>query len=317
MKNIEERQNNKTAYFNRKGCPSCFSSIENPELKIYSSPRAELITPEEHGRFLSGYVNKRFFFSYYRCTHCSLLYCRTYYNEKQLGTLYKNQPENMAEVPLSCRIKTQEKYFKTLQKYASLKGGYLEIGADIGIFVSFCVQRGRFDHFYLYEPNVETHKSLKKITVGKPTKISTEIFNSSHILAKKISTAVIIHTLDHVLEPRKLLNEISQCLEMNGIILIVTHDESSFLARVLKNKWPPYTLQHPQLFSPKTMKSILQAEGFKVLEISKAANVFPFLYLIKSFFTVLGFNKLKFLERDSFAIPIKLGNIITIAQKVR
>lgn len=317
MKNIIQNHKYKSLYLNRKECPGCFSSIEDSKIVMNSSPQAELITPEDHGQFLSGYTSHRFFFTYYRCSNCSLLFCPTYYDEKQLATLYKNQPENMAEVPLTCRIKTQEKYFKKLKKYSPLKGGYLEIGADIGIFANFCVQKGNFDTFHLFEPNIETHEALKNTTNGNPTKILTDNFDSSYVLPQKISTAVIIHTLDHVLEPRKLLKEISKCLEMNGLLLLVTHDEASFLSRILKKKWPPYTLQHPQLFSPKTMASILQEEGFQVLEIAKSANVFPVFYLIKSFFTVLGIDKFNLPDIPSLAFPIKLGNILTIAKKIR
>jgi len=316
MKAVAQNQRNKDLYFNRKECPGCSTTVSKATPKIHSCPQAECITPQEHGQFLSGYTNNRFFFSYYRCENCSLLYCPTYYNDNQLGSLYKNQPENMAEIPLNCRVKTQYNYFKKLKKYSSLKGGYLEIGADIGIFTSFCVQEGNFDSFYLFEPNVETHGLLKKATGKHPSKIITENFQSSHILPQKISTAVIIHTLDHVLEPRTLLREMSQCLEKDGVLLLVTHDESSFLARLLKKRWPPYTLQHPQLFSPKTMTGILQEEGFQVLEVSKSANVFPLFYLIKSFFVVFGLNKVKLPEFASLTLPIKLGNILTIARKM-
>lgn len=317
MKDKLKSLKNKDSYLNRECCPGCFAPIKSARLEMHSTPEAELLAPEEHGKFLSGYSNERFFFSYYRCENCGLLYCPTYYNEEQLHNLYTIQPENMADVPLDCRIKTQGNYFKTLKKYSSLKGGYLEIGADIGLFTQFCRQDGHFDSFYLFEPNIETHSFLKKVTANKKTQILTENFKASCVLPEKASTAVIIHTLDHVLEPRKLLREISKCLEMNGVLLLVTHDESSLLSRILKKRWPPYTLQHPQLFSPKTMTKSLEAEGFKVLEIVKSSNVFPISYLIKSLFVVLGLNKIKLPGFSSLTVPIKLGNILTVAQKVQ
>lgn len=315
MNDIAQDTKNKILYLNRESCPGCLAPIDKSKLEMYSDPQAECITPQEHGKFLSGYTNDRFFFSYYRCENCALLYCPVYYNDSQLGTLYKNQPENMAEIPLSSRRDTQYNYFKKLKKYSPLKGGYLEIGADIGIFTNFCIQEGDFDFFHLFEPNVETHNTLEKVTEGHPTKIVTENFHSSHVLPRKISTAIIIHTLDHVLEPRALLKEIFKCLEKDGLILLVTHDESSFLSRFLKKKWPPYTLQHPQLFSPQTMTNILEEEGFQVLEVSKSANVFPLFYLLKSLFVVFGL-KVKLPNFPSLRLPIKLGNILTVAKKI-
>ena len=188
MQSILKSEKNKSLYLNRAVCPGCFTSTEKAKLEIYSKPQAESILPEEHGQFLSGYTNHRFFFSYYRCSDCSLLYCPTYYNEEELATLYKNQPENMSNVPFYCRIKTQENYFKKLKKYSPLDGGYLEIGADIGIFTNFCIEDGNFNYFNLFEPNIETHIQLKKITENHPVKIFTNDFSSSFVLPKKIST---------------------------------------------------------------------------------------------------------------------------------
>ena len=62
---------------------------------------------------------------------------------------------------------------------------------------------------------------------------------------------------------------------------------------------------------------ILKKEGFKVLEVSKSSNVFPLFYLIKSFFVVLNLEKIKLPSFPSLILPIKLGNIVTIARKVK
>ena len=41
---------------------------------------------------------------------------------------------NMDDVPINSLKKTQEGYFRELRKYSNLKGAYLEIGPDIGLF---------------------------------------------------------------------------------------------------------------------------------------------------------------------------------------
>ncbi len=240
-------------YLNREKCPSCFTSASKTQLAICSNPTAEETPLYQHGRFLSGYTNQRVFFSYYRCQQCNLLYCPIYFTQEQLDQLYQHQMENMAEVPVQARYLTQKAYYQTLIKYHKHAGNYLEIGADIGLFAKFFAEDSATNHLYLYEPNIKVHEILKSNLSNKNHYIFTKNYAASDIPFESLSTVSIIHTLDHILEPRELMRDVYRNLKPGGSVLIVTHDESSLLARVLKRKWPPYTLQHPHLFQPKTI----------------------------------------------------------------
>lgn len=325
MKNLEIHYHNEQSsaqpkehpkdYLERKVCPGCLSPASHSALEIASNPRAEEISFGDHGQFLSGYTNERVFFSYFRCQNCKLLFCPKYFDEQQLGFLYGSQPENMADVPLLARQKTQQSYYRLLKKHHRLQGNYLEIGADIGLFTRLCAHEP-IETFYLYEPNQKVHEELESSTQGKQCVISANPhFSSKDVDKESLSTAIIIHTLDHVLNPRNLLSELYKSLQPGGCVLIVTHDESSFLAKILRKKWPPYTLQHPHLFNPQTMRLLLQSEGFDVLTINKTVNYFPITHFIKGGLTVLGLDKIPIPEFNHLIIPLKLGNMAAIARK--
>jgi 2-polyprenyl-3-methyl-5-hydroxy-6-metoxy-1,4-benzoquinol methylase len=304
-----------TTYLQRQKCPGCFTSSAKARPEIKSLPPAEDLSLDQHGKFLSGYTNHRVFFTYYRCSCCNLLYCPTYFAQEQLNSLYKNQSENMAEVPLAARASTQKAYYQLLKKFHSPDGDYLEIGADIGLFAKFFAENSKIDQLFLYEPNHEVHETLKANLANKKYKILTKNYSASDLGAGQLSTAVIIHALDHILDPRHLIRDLHQNLKPGGVIFIVTHDESSLLAKALGKKWPPYTLQHPQLFQPATIQSLLIAEGFNILASKKTANYFPLTHFIKGGLTALGLNKLPIPDVSKLILPIKLGNIATIAQK--
>lgn len=304
-----------TTYLQRQSCPGCFTQTGTAKREIQSLPPAEELALTQHGKFLSGYTNQRVFFTYSRCPLCDLLYCPTYFTQEQLNSLYNSQSENMAEVPLQARVSTQKAYYELLGKYHSLTGAYLEIGADLGLFAKFIADNTQVDQLFLYEPNREVHETLKKNIANKKYKILTKSYSASDVEAGKLSTAVIIHALDHILEPRQLMKGLYQNLKPGGIVFIVTHDESSLLARVLGKKWPPFTLQHPQLFKPSTLQALLKAEGFEIRASKKTANYFPLTHFIKGGLTALGLQKFPVPELPNFILPIKLGNIATIAQK--
>ena len=125
----------------------------------------------------------------------------------------------------------------------------------------------------------------------------------------------MIHVLDHLLQPKDFLQEIKASLEPGGVVLIVTHDCGSTLARVLGRRWPPYTLQHPQLFSQRSIATLLRASGLEVVESVKTTNYFPLPFLMRAGLTVLGLPERLVPEGTAPLLGLKLGNIGTIARK--
>ena len=218
-------------------------------------------------------------------------------------------------VPLSARTRTQHDYIRLLARHSRRAGNFLEIGPDIGLFASAFAKGSSFDHFWLYEPNREVHRSLADNFSGLSHSISADIFRASDVPPQSVSTAVMIHVLDHLLQPKDFLQEIKASLEPGGVVFIVTHDCGSTLARVLGRRWPPYTLQHPQLFSQRSIATLLQASGLEVVESVKTTNYFPLPFLMRAGLTVLGLPERLVPEGTGPLLGLKLGNIGTIARK--
>ena len=302
-------------YLRIEGCPCCGAPAADARPRVASSPPAEAVSAERHGEFLSGYTNKRVFFTYFECTNCSARFCPIYYRQSQLTGLYGRQAENMASVPLPARKRTQDNYIRLLRRHSRMAGNFLEIGPDIGLFASAFAKGGSFDHFWLYEPNREVHQSLAANFHGLSHSISAELFRAADVPARSVSTAVMIHVLDHLLQPADFLREVRASLEPGGVLFIVTHDCASMLARVLGRRWPPYTLQHPQLFSQRSIATLLQTSGFEVVETVKTTNYFPLLFLMRAALTVFGLPERLVPERTVPLLGLKLGNIGTIARK--
>src|SRR5215831_8266578 len=215
----------------------------------------------------------------------------------------------------ACR-RTQESYARLLRPHSRMGGHFLEIGPDIGLFASSFAKSGSFHHFWLYEPNRDVHQSLAGNFRGLSFTINSGIFHASDMPAQSVSTAVMIHVLDHLLQPKEFLHEVRASLEPGGVILNVTHDCASGLARLLGRRWPPYTLQHQQLFSRRSLAALLQASGFDVVESVKTTNYFPVAFLMRAALTVFGLPERLIPAAESPLLGLKLGNIGTIARKV-
>ena len=259
----------------------------------------------------------RIFFTYLKCRECGAHYCPLYYSAEQLRHLYERQPENMADVPLGSRARTQAGYLEALRRHSRMAGGLLEIGADIGLFAQACADAGQFDRLWLAEPNRAVHAQLERRFAGRHATILGAMSPAAEVPPGAISTAVMIHVLDHLPDPGSVLRDVFRTLEPGGVLMIVTHDARSWLARLLGRRWPPFTLQHPQLFSPQAMRSLVTASGFEVLEITRTTNYFPAAFLLRAGLTVFGLPAKGIPEQWGPDIAVKLGNICTVARRSR
>jgi hypothetical protein len=301
-------------YLHRSECPCCGASVDQAHSAIASSPAAEVLAGSEHGRFLSGYSANRVFFSYHRCAACGLLYCPIYYTQAQLDRLYGRQAENMAEVSLEARQLTQSEYVPLIARHSSMTAGFLELGADIGLFARECAEAGHFEKFWLYEPNLAVHDELRSRMNGYNVAVRNARFRPEDIPAASVSTSALIHVLDHLLEPREVLEGLRRCLQPGGVVLVVTHDCASPMARLLGRRWPPYTLQHPQLFSKQSLHRMLENSGFKVLEIVSVRNFFSVTHLVRAGLGIIGLP-CGLPDRPRPLLGLRLGNIAGIARR--
>ena len=292
-------------------CPVCGNdSREN--VGIATTPPAESMTLEELKPHWNGFFKEKVIFSYNRCSNCQVLFCPTFFTDDQLETLYKQMPDNTAGVPLSALQRTQKGYFRSLKNFSKLNGGYLETGPDIGLFTENCVREGNFDKYWLFEPNQAVWPQLEKVAAEKKVNLSPEMFGFSSVPDQAVSVAVMIHVLDHLLDPLTILKKLRDKLAANAILVVVTHDEASLLAKMTKTGWPAYCLQHPQLYNPVTIARLMEAAGFRVLDVQKTANYFPVTYLAKHLLWALGL-RVKLPQWGALQLPLKLGNILTVA----
>jgi len=294
-------------------CPVCAADAPSSERPIQSAPPAEERSFESLQQLWYGFFPDKAFFSYQRCAACDALYCPKYFSDKQLDVLYGSMPANMAEVEAGSLERTQLGYFQAVPKSLPSGGGLLEIGPDIGLFAEHCVRTGKFERAWMFEPNREVHDELRRRLSPTPVEISTSLTDLSRVLEQSITLAAMIHVLDHLVRPLPFLQELRPKMRADGVLLIVTHNERSALARFLRARWPAYCLQHPHLFHPASMRSILSRAGFQLARTVRSVNYFPLPFLAKQILLAAKINTPQ-PPLPSVELPLKLGNFITIAR---
>jgi SAM-dependent methyltransferase len=281
-----------------------------------SEPPAENAPfPELRDSWRGFFKETKLFFTYRRCGACGQVYAPAYFAPEQLDELYRQMDDNTAGLPEALLAKTQRGYLGLLARKGLPPGGFLELGPDIGLFTreAMCVRA--FDHYWMVEPNLAVHPVLQKLLSGRARTILSDSAAIASIPDASLSLIVAIHVLDHLAEPQTLLELLRRKLCPGGSILVVTHDQQSFLARLFGRRWPPYCLQHPQLYDATSLKKSLERAGFGQVRVRKTTNYFPVTYLLRHFLFAAGGGRIRLPELSWLNLGLRLGNIAAIATK--
>ncbi|NWK98185.1 class I SAM-dependent methyltransferase [Sphingobium lactosutens] len=295
-----------------RACPACGAKTGKDEVACPGD--AGTMTVAQLRPYWHGLEKTKHFFPYRRCADCALLYNPVFFDDAQLADLYAAMPPNMDMLPFSAVADTQRGYFAAAARSGPLSGDYLEIGPDIGHLVTEAVAHGGFGRFWLFEPNRAVHDQLKQATGGKPASILTDMTDLSPVPDGSVGLAVLVHVLDHLLDPLTMLRTIGTKLKPGGTLLIVTHDEGSLLRRALGRRWPPFCLQHPLLYNPGTIRRLVARAGFPAIRVVPSTNYFPIDFLVRQGAQAAGFTLPGRLPLPRRAIALRLGNMLTIAQ---
>ena len=297
--------------WSRRECPVCGNSrLSSPE--VVSPHPAEHRSFDELVDLFVGFREGQTFFSYYRCGSCDLLFCPFYFSQPQLDELYSKMPDNLMGEKRNVARKTQEGYANFLFTGVKDATNYLEFGPDIGLLTNAILNQYSIEHATLIEPNLEVYKELSQVTADCPEVLIQPSFDTKWSFPK-YDLLSAVHVFDHLLDPRALLLHLLESITSDCNFLIVVHDENSLLRKLMKTKWPPFCLQHPQLFNQSTITILLKSCKWKVTYHRKSINYQSFNSFIESGFKVMGLPTAWTRLLPKFQIPMPLGNQILVA----
>jgi hypothetical protein len=301
----------------QRACPACGGVALDASWSLGSDPAAEQCAFAELQSSWRGFFkDRKHLFTYRRCSGCGQVYSPRYFTSEQVAELYRQMDDNTGGLPEALMARTQLGYLELLRHYAAPgPGGYLELGPDIGLFTRAAMTSAPFSHYWMIEPNRATHPTLDALLAGRPHGLLADAGEIDRVPDSSLSLAVAIHVLDHLLEPKRLLERLMPKLLPGGLILAVTHNGNSLAARAFGRRWPAWCLQHPQIYSGATLKNLLTGVGFQEVRVQRTLNYFPVTYLMRHFLFASGLGHVSLPEMPSWIIGLKLGNIAAMGRK--
>ena len=243
-------------------CPICGTS----HAKEFAQPKFDLSRLDEFA-FAS---RKQPEFMHYRlseCKNCDLVYANPAPNSAALEQAYDSAAfDTSAESSSAAR--TYAIYLKSILDDLTDRDGALDIGTGDGAFLEELLAAG-FRNVQGVEP------SEAPIATAKPhlrALIRHAPFRSADYETEQSRLVTCFQTIEHVSNPLELCRDIFRITKPGGAVFLVCHNRRGLLNRVLGEKSPIFDIEHLQLFSPASVRALLEAAGFKNIRVRPIVN---------------------------------------------
>jgi SAM-dependent methyltransferase len=210
------------------------------------------------------------------CAECDLLYADPAWPADYLGRAYAEAPFLEAE-EASHAARTYAGLLRPWLPGLADRRGALDVGAGNGAFVGQLLELG-FEEVSGAEPS-------RAAVAAAPAHIRPHLrlgpFNGAAFPAASLRLVSVFQTLEHVPEPRTLLDQAWRLLKPGGLLLAVVHNRRALGARLLGRRWPIYDLAHLQLFSPASLERLVSGAGFRAVTLRPVINRYPLAYWLR------------------------------------
>jgi 2-polyprenyl-3-methyl-5-hydroxy-6-metoxy-1,4-benzoquinol methylase len=246
------------------------------------------------------------------CKKCDLVFANPAPSEAWLEKNYQEASFDSGTEAI-CASKTYLKYLKPFLHDVSNQCA-LDVGTGEGSFLKELLGVG-FRDVRGVEPSkapIERADPIIKDRI-KPT-----IFHESDFQSNSFDLISCFQTLEHLYQPLSFVSSAVKLLKNGGKLYIVVHNRNGLVNRLLGAKSPIYDIEHLQLFSPASTKSLLESAGFKILSCTSIMNVYPISYWIKISplpQVIKKVLKKLFVGLLDIHIPIPVGNLAVIGEK--
>lgn len=213
----------------------------------------------------------------------------------------------------------RETFIIYLNKILKLTFGrkIFDVGAATGYFLDLAKQAG------WQTSGIEISEYAAKIAGAKGHQIFLGNLENLEI-KEKYDVVTMWDVLEHLPDPKRYLKSVHDILNQGGVLAINTINKSSCWARLWGKNWhailPP---EHLFYYSVQSLKILLEANGFEILEQLKIGKRFTLSYICKVLvhrYNLLVLGKLSdFLNKSGLKISLTVNlrdNIFIICRKI-
>ena len=255
-------------------CSCCFSSdlIVYRKEKDHNSDDLDLIFSSSSDSELTQQLMI--------CNNCSLLFVNPRFDEELIISSYENGTDEKFIKQNILRVKTFRKSLTKIIQYFNISNTsnlkLLDIGSAGGAYLLAANELG------FQSEGIEPNKWLCNFSVSQyGLKVTQGVLSSNSYKPNSFDIISMWDVIEHLTNPNEVLSTINKLLVDDGKLIINYPDYSSRISKILGKYWPFWLDVHLYYFSEKTIRLILEKNGFKVIEIKRHYQLLELGYILK------------------------------------
>ncbi len=202
-------------------------------------------------------------FAFVRCARCGLVQRNPQPTSEAVSARYRERHgDDYLDYELS-----NETAFLRLQNLAladigfdrEARGSFLDVGCATGALIAELRGAGwRTAGVELCAQSADYARRERGLDV-RPTAIER-----AGLEAGGFDVVHASHLIEHLNDPRSFVREARRILKLGGTLLVATPNIAGFQARLFASAWRSAIFDHLYLFSKRTLRALLESEGFRV-----------------------------------------------------
>lgn len=246
----------------------------------------------------------------YLCENCDLIYANPALPQPMVEKEYENAAFDSG-VEASYAARTYSSYLPNKKTIKSA----LDIGCGGGEFLLELHKKG-VEKVQGIEPSSQVIATADSRVKNF---IKQGFFEKKNYREGDFDLISCFQTFEHVSDPLALSRDAYHLLENGGRFYVISHNFRGVVNRILGAKSPIYDIEHLQLFSPKSLRKILELAGFKQIKIFPILNTYPLFYAVKLAPKIPAKKQvielIKKIKIGYIPMLLPIGNIAAIATK--
>ncbi|WP_372826156.1 class I SAM-dependent methyltransferase [Polaromonas sp.] len=254
-------------------CPVCHASADRGRLFLEKNiDPAKLSSFSFSSRKAPEYMCHRLL----QCTVCDVVYVDQPPAADELARAYHQADYDSAEEANDAAVAYLRAAQAVLAKLEK-SGSALEIGTGTGIFLD-CLRQAGFSELVGVEPSTA---AIRAAPAHRRAWIREGVFQEVDFRPASFDLVCCFMTLEHVRDPRVIVEAALRLLRPGGAFIAVTHDYRSPVNRLLGKRSPIIDVEHMQLFSQPSVRRLLEDAGYRGVTVQAFANRYRLGYWLR------------------------------------
>lgn len=197
-----------------------------------------------------------------KCQKCSMVFSTLIPDATELKIHYSNYDRNAEVSNLTYHV--YDSWFAKWRE--SGFGSLLDFGCGLGALVDYANLNGFSSVGTEIDSDVVEKLSQKGVKVRELEQIMSG--------PEKYNVISVIEVLEHVADPKMVLNQLRKKLSEPGVLFITTPNFNALNRRILKGNWRALSYpDHINIFSTQSIKTLLEECGYKIVSMETSGHI--------------------------------------------